>query len=295
MRLLIALLSLSICMYSCSSKDDQFLCYPFQSESSQDIPCDVNLNMNNITSIYVVNDKRIINTNGIPTHDIGNFPNTQNPFAIIINDFIYSLPVVPVKSEGQITPRIESDFYWGITLNGVLIDPFISPEQDGDPDWNPDLSTSDLGMDCNDGIVDKTGRYVYKSSLTAYVYERGFTFDQMNMVGYAADGNPIYYKYAHQDAMDPSSEIIEMQSSYILKSGEREDDAAEVPCGRYDGSFIQDYELIASLGDLDECNGRFGVTPEYPDGTYYYMITNGFPVVPRCLNYLPDESFLRSN
>ena len=30
---------------------------------------------------------------------------------------------------------------------------------------------------------------------------------------------------------------------------------------------------MAGLGDLDECNGRFGSTPEYPQGTYYYVST----------------------
>ena len=27
------------------------------------------------------------------------------------------------------------------------------------------------------------------------------------------------------------------------------------------------------MGDLDQCNGRFAATPEYPEGTYYYVST----------------------
>ena len=40
---------------------------------------------------------------------------------------------------------------------------------------------------------------------------------------------------------------------------------------------------LAGLGDLDRCNGRTGVTPEFPNGIYYYVITSTFPFVHRCL------------
>ena len=79
-----------------------------------------------------------------------------------------------------------------------------------------------------------------------------------------------------------------MKSSWRLKAGNRPDDG---PGGRYDGTFSADYEYVEDLGDLDECNGRFGVTPEYPDGTYYYVITEDFPVIPRCFKGRPDKSF----
>ena len=39
------------------------------------------------------------------------------------------------------------------------------------------------------------------------------------------------------------------------------------------GAFIEDYEYIAGSGDLDEFNGRYCVTPEYPSGTYAYFVT----------------------
>ena len=45
----------------------------------------------------------------------------------------------------------------------------------------------------------------------------------------------------------------------------------------------QDYEYVAGSGDLDECNGRFGVTPEFPNGIYHYYITDAFPYIQRCV------------
>ena len=63
------------------------------------------------------------------------------------------------------------------------------------------------------------------------------------------------------------------------------------PGGQHDGTFVQDFEFVEGSGDLDECNGRFGVTPEYPDGIYYYVLTDAFPFVPRMFRGTPNESF----
>jgi hypothetical protein len=49
------------------------------------------------------------------------------------------------------------------------------------------------------------------------------------------------------------------------------------------GTFTTDYEYVAGLGDLDECNGRTGVTPEFPKGIYHYYITDTYPYIQRCL------------
>ena len=80
-----------------------------------------------------------------------------------------------------------------------------------------------------------------------------------------------------------------MRSSYRLRSGTR----SSGPGGRFDGSFVEDYECVAGLGDLDACNGREGATPDYPSGTYYYVVTTQFPFIPRCYAGSPDPSFQR--
>ena len=49
------------------------------------------------------------------------------------------------------------------------------------------------------------------------------------------------------------------------------------------GAYIDDYEYVSGLGDLDQYNGRFGITPEYPSGTYAYFVTtdsSGNPTYP---------------
>ena len=49
------------------------------------------------------------------------------------------------------------------------------------------------------------------------------------------------------------------------------------------GDLTSDYIYDSSVGTLDEYNGKFGVTPEYPNGTYAYFMTedgSGNPVYP---------------
>lgn len=67
----------------------------------------------------------------------------------------------------------------------------------------------------------------------------------------------------------------------------------DYPDGNFDGTYIQDYEYVDGLGDLDECNGRFGATPEFPNGTYYYVITDGFPRGPNC--FVGNHDFIIGN
>ena len=49
------------------------------------------------------------------------------------------------------------------------------------------------------------------------------------------------------------------------------------------GDLVQDYIYDSSVGTLDGYNGKFSVTPEYPNGTYAYFMTedgSGNPVYP---------------
>ena len=54
------------------------------------------------------------------------------------------------------------------------------------------------------------------------------------------------------------------------------------------GNFVEDYEYVFGLGDLDQYNGRFCKTPDFTDGRYCYFVTidsteDGNPVFPYVL------------
>ena len=59
-----------------------------------------------------------------------------------------------------------------------------------------------------------------------------------------------------------------MKSGYTLTSASNRPSISDFP----QGFFVEDYVYDGS-GDLDEHNGRFCVTPDYPNGTYAYFTT----------------------
>jgi len=100
-------------------------------------------------------------------------------------------------------------------------------------------------------------------------------------VGGAADGFPVYALYGYAEENNSNSAIQEMQSSWQVKSGDHSGEGS--PAGQYDGTYTEDFEYIAGSGDLDQCNGRNTITPEFPEGTYVYFLTDTFPYAPRCV------------
>jgi hypothetical protein len=101
------------------------------------------------------------------------------------------------------------------------------------------------------------------------------------LIGFAYDGFPIYGAYGYTNA-DGTGGVARMQSSYSLRAittrttsptGAAVTTGPAVSATYFLGYFREDYEYIAASGHLDEHNGRFCVTPEYPLGTYAYFCT----------------------
>jgi len=100
------------------------------------------------------------------------------------------------------------------------------------------------------------------------------------ILGWAYDGNPIYGPYAYSNPLDPASTVTRIRSSYS-RNGTRPSGPST---GTYPlGSFVEDFNYVPRSGDLDENNGRFCITPDFPNGRYCYFITiesNGTPAYP---------------
>ncbi len=135
------------------------------------------------------------------------------------------------------------------------------------------------------------------------------------ILGWVSDGFPIYGPYGYSDPKDTKSEVRRMVSGYVLRDGKNGADnlaatgratlpawavrlykvsanqagppvSQRYPLGRYmeDHAYLGDLERKQGADfDLDECNGRFCVTPEFPKGTYAYFVSidaRGTPVFP---------------
>ena len=233
----------------------------------------------NEVTIWTDGTKRYIKANGIPDHTPGQFPNAGNPNTIRAQDYSFEMPLNPTLAP-TITDRGGP---FGIALNGVPFDPGTAEFWNNGrrsherSDWRYEALSGnlDLGLDRSNAHVQPTGAYHYHgipTGLIELLSEGRFT----GLVGYAADGFPVYA-------------VSSVTASYRVKAGQRPGG----PGGSYDGTFVEDYEYVDGLGDLDECNGRDGTTPDYPDGTYHYYLTSTFPFIPRCWKGTPDESFAR--
>lgn len=228
-----------------------------------------------------------ITGNGIPNHLVGRFPNKGNPHQIAEQSVKLNLPAVP-RANATPTP-LRMGWNFGVSLTGVVFDPLAAEFWHGDPrsgwSYNALGGAIALGLDANFAHVQPNGKYHYHGVPTGLIEMQGWSPKKHSpLIGYAADGFPIYARTGLV-----GGKVTQMASSYRLKAGQRPGGAA--PDGRHDGTFNEDYEFVAGLGTLDECNGAMTVSTEFPSGTYAYFLTDDYPVVPRCFAGTPDPSF----
>lgn len=242
----------------------------------------------NSVRISIENGYRVFRANGLPDHAPGQFPNRGNPNSISAQSYNFR---VTLKPQTNATPRDGRGAWFGVALNGVPFEPGTGEFWNGQREWNYEAKSGfiNLGLDQNNAHVQPSGAYHYHGLPIGLMAKLGHDATKMLLVGYAADGFPIYTSYGYTVATNAASGLRPMRSSWRIKSGER----AGGPGGKYDGKFTADYEYVAGCGDLDECNGRFGMTPEYPQGIYHYYITEEFPQLSRQWRGTPDASFFK--
>jgi hypothetical protein len=239
----------------------------------------------------IVGEKRVLTSNGMPDHPIGDFPNRHDPVAVRPQRFRFEVPCEPQANE---MPTNLGFWIFGVAINGVPFDP-SGPfwNGDGDSGWQFEVlspaAAVALGIDVNHAHTQGGGMYHYHGLPTGLLWESRARDPKkpMHLLGYAADGFPIYGPEAPASADALDSPTRRLRSSYRLRPGQR----ADGPGGRFDGTFVEDFVHEPGFGDLDECNGRTGPTPEFPNGTYYYVLTDEFPFIPRRLRGTPDASF----
>lgn len=111
--------------------------------------------------------------------------------------------------------------------------------------------------------VDVDGSVLYRADI---YNETNTTKYHSPIVGWAYDGYPIYgpYGYANREG----GQVRRLNTGYEL----RVDVSGIRPPSYASGTFVEDYTFVGG-GDLDEHNGRFCKTPEFPNGTYAYFLT----------------------
>jgi hypothetical protein len=217
----------------------------------------------NSVTVRESSEQTCITSNSIPDHSTGQFPNRGNPHTISAQTIRVCLPADPAR--GSTAQKVQTI---GIAENGVIIRPGTadyydanSPRghsRDRSSGWNLDGmgAREMLGLDDNNAHVDHSGIYHYHGVPQPLVQASTDT-----RIGWAADGFEIHY------VGDKA------RSSYMLKGGTR----PTAPGGAYDGTYVEDFQFVATSGNLDHCNGAL------VNGTYTYFATDTFPFFPTCL------------
>ena len=150
-------------------------------------------------------------------------------------------------------------------------------------------------------------------------YTENFNGRHSPILGWVSDGHPIYGPYGFSDPVDPDSPVRLLSSGYQKRDGSNgstnlsrtgrtslpdwatrlQGRSTTLATNQYGpavnttyilGHYLEDYAYKGDLGlgqgvnfDLDEYNGRFCVTPEFPEGVWAYfttIATDGTPVFP---------------
>lgn len=171
----------------------------------------------------------------------------------------------------------------------------------GDGVWNRDAIVYEkLGFDCSKGHPAGTNYHHHQNpsafdldinvvSTICNLYDADGlysinTAQHSPLIGFAYDGFPVYGAYGYLNT-NGTGGITRMKSGFSKRNitvrthyydGTDVTDGPAVSTTYPIGTFKEDYEYISHPSNpdyLDEHNGRFCVTPEYPNGIYAYFCT----------------------
>jgi arylsulfatase A-like enzyme len=265
---------------------------------------------------FIEQNDRVVYSNNYPNHNFNYVADRiPNPYYRV-----YKFDLKP-KLSGEVTSLTRANGrpvnFFGIALNGVYMmpapaTPFIFEDVNtGEYNWDwvfePTTNIGDgrdfVALDCASAHVNPNSGYHYHGNMYEYVEELEQGISTLNtppaevlQVGWAADGFPVLYRFGP----DKEGNIKEMFPSFQLKSGLRPGDGISAPCGSYSGKYTNDFGYVAGKGDLDECNGiQASITLTTAQGEetfdYYYVVTQGFPQISRCIKGNFNDSFISSS
>ena len=226
------------------------------------IPSDVQTVQYSATQVYV-------SSTCIPGYSIG--PWNANPNIPVNQNFVYKITRSPQQNLNNLIATGLGHI--GVWSNGVSVFNFkdgMSYNNAGV--WNRNaLYYEGASFDACLGHPAPNGEYHNHVNPTC-LYNDADSLNHSPIIGYAFDGFPIYGAYAYTNVNGTGS-IKRMKSSYWLSTNTTRTNGPAVNAQYPAGCYCEDYTYIPVLGDLDEHNGRFCITPDYPNGTYCYFVT----------------------
>src|SRR5919199_4147005 len=234
----------------------------------------------NVQQVRYSDNYVYINATGIPSYSIGPWPG--NPNTASNQSYVFKIPRHPVEQTGAKTSTPLGSI--GVWRNGVVMfNALDAMSYQNQNIWHQNaVVVEGPSFDSCLGHPQQTGSYHHHQNPRC-LYTADST-QHSPLLGYAYDGFPIYGPYGYANA-NGTGGIKRMTSGYRLRSITQRrtlSDGTTLSASQYGpdvsatyplGYYAEDYEYVSGLGDLDQYNGRFTVTPEYPNGTYAYFVT----------------------
>lgn len=235
----------------------------------------------NVQQVQYSDNNVYVSCTCIPGYDIG--PWTGNPNIPSNQNFVFKITRNPQVNNGTKTATPLGHI--GVWTNGVSMfnaKDAMSYQNQGVWEQNA-VIVEGPSFDACLGHPAPNGEYHHHLNPTCLYYDNDASVHSP-IIGYAFDGYPVYGAFGYSNT-NGTGGIRRMESSYRLRNITNR---TTLPNGtalnanqygpainqqRQLGYYIQDYEYVQGLGDLDEHNGRFCSTPEYPNGTYAYFVT----------------------
>ncbi len=253
-----------------------------------------------------------ISTKGIPAFITGPFQD-GNPSLATDQNAVFRFPLKPVKNESTPTSTTLGNIgnfingvamfdyrdgvSWSTASNSLKGGPLGGT---GDNVWNRDAVVAERqGFDCAKAHP-AMGNYHHHQNPSAFRLDKTvistvcdlypsdglYVIDSTThspLIGFAYDGFLVYGPYAYKNT-DGTGGVLRMKSGYTLRNitvrntlwtGQSVKSGPDVSNVYPLGYFKEDYQYTvhSSPDYLDGHNGRFCITPEYPDGIYCYFAT----------------------
>lgn len=235
--------------------------------------------LSNVQLVQYSTDNVYVSCTCIPGYDIG--PWAGNPNIPANQNFVFKITRHPVANTG--TATVTGLGHIGVWTNGVSIfNPKDGMSYQNQHVWNQNaIVVEGASFDNCLGHPAPNGEYHHHLN-PGCLYDDSDPSQHSPLIGFAFDGFPIYGAYGFANP-DGSGGIKRMNGSYRLRDITQRttlpDGSPAASAGpaisatRPLGYYVEDFEFVPGLGELDEHNGRFCVTPDYPDGHYCYFVT----------------------
>lgn len=235
--------------------------------------------LSNVQQVQYSNTQVYISATCIPDYTIG--PWKSNPNTPVNKNFVFKITRKPTKNTAI---SVQTPLgHIGVWSNGVSI--FNAKDgmsYNNANVWHQDaLFHEGVSFDNCLGHPAPGGEYHLHVNPTCLYNDKDST-NHSPIIGYAFDGFPIYGAYGYTNT-NGTGAIKRMKSSYVKNTATTRVNGPAVDATNPIGSYIEDYKYVSGSGDLDDHNGRFCTTPDYPTGTYAYFVTIDatlYPVYP---------------